>query len=171
MGDLEIRQDLEFHRREVRAENVGWAVMLLILLAALLGLFGSGPLSKATAQAAGGGLTVKYNRFARYLAPAELTLTFSPDSIQEGGLHVWLSREFLQHVQIQQITPEPDSVQLEGQRLTYTFKALKTGQPQQVVFQLEMQAIGTLKGAAGLAGTSAQAGQAEEVQFSSFIYP
>lgn len=41
VGDVELAQDLAFHRRELRAERIGWAVMLMIVLLALLGLFGS----------------------------------------------------------------------------------------------------------------------------------
>ena len=42
-GDLEIDEDLPFQRREWFAERVAWAVMALLIAAALLGLFGTGP--------------------------------------------------------------------------------------------------------------------------------
>ncbi|GMA17427.1 hypothetical protein E5F05_11220 [Deinococcus metallilatus] len=168
IGDLELAQDLEFHRREVRIERLGWAAMLLIVLAALLGLFGSGPLSEKRVQTPDGGLQVKYNRFARYMAPTELRLTFSPGAVRDDQVHIWLSREYLQHMEIQKIIPEPDSAQLEGNRLTYTFNALQNGQPGQILFELQTEAIGRLRGAAGLAGAS---GNTQEVRFTSFIYP
>lgn len=168
IGDVELAQALAFHRRELRAERIGWAVMLLIVLLALLGLFGSGPLSKHRVQTADGGLQVKYNRFARYLAPTELRLTFSPAAVKDARVHVWLSRAYLQHMEIQKIIPEPDSVQLEGKRLTYTFKVLQNSQPGEILFELESEAIGRLRGAAGLAGP---AGKNQEVAFTTFIYP
>lgn len=168
VGDLELAQDLEFHRRELRAERIGWAAMLLVVLLALLGLFGSGPLSRNQIQTADGGLQVRYNRFARYMAPTELRLTFGPEAVQDGQVHVWLSRQYVQHLQIQKIIPEPDSVQLEGQRLTYTFNVLQNGQPGEIVFELETKATGHLRGAAGLAGPS---GKTREVAFATFVYP
>ncbi|WP_051935415.1 hypothetical protein [Deinococcus sp. YIM 77859] len=166
VSDLDITQDLEFHRRELRAEKIGWLLMLLVVVAALLGVFGSGPLSKGQVRAAGGALSAEYPRFARYLAPAELRLTFDPAAVQEGALHVWLSREFLDEVQVEAITPEPDAQQLEGDRLTYTFGARNTGEPVEVVFQLRMADIGRLPGRVGLTNTTA-----EELRFNTLIYP
>jgi hypothetical protein len=42
-GDLEIQEDLPFQRREWLVERVAWGVMALLIVAALLGLFGTGP--------------------------------------------------------------------------------------------------------------------------------
>ena len=53
LGDLEVGQDLDFQRREWAVQRVGWGAMALVILAALLGLFGSsGPLSRAATNAA-----------------------------------------------------------------------------------------------------------------------
>lgn len=48
VGDLEIEEDLDHQRRCWKLERASWAVMALVLLAAMAGLFGSGPLSWAT---------------------------------------------------------------------------------------------------------------------------
>lgn len=165
IGDLDLEQDLSFHRRELRAERVGWGLMLLVVVAALLGLFGSGPLSWGQTQSADGQLEVEYDRFARDLAPTELRLTLHPDPAQGEEVRVWLSRDFLQRVQLQQITPEPQSVETGPGRLTYTFPAAPAGSPVRVVFRGQTQGSGLLRGNAGLPGTAA------EVRFSTFIYP
>jgi hypothetical protein len=60
---MEIETDLEFQRRVWRVPRVGWLIIGAAVVAALLGLFGTGPLSRASTD--GGGLTVEYDRFAR----------------------------------------------------------------------------------------------------------
>ncbi len=47
---LDVEEDMAFQRRNWRAERIGWAAMVAIVIAAVLGLFASGPLSWATAQ-------------------------------------------------------------------------------------------------------------------------
>ncbi len=42
VGDLDIEQDLDFERRQWHVQRVGWVVFLLILLAAFVGLLGTG---------------------------------------------------------------------------------------------------------------------------------
>ncbi|GAA5514425.1 hypothetical protein Dcar01_03180 [Deinococcus carri] len=168
IGDLELSQDLDFHRREIRGEKIGWAVMLLVVLAALLGLFGSGPLSTGEARTPDGRLEAEYNRFARYMAPAELRLTFRPEAVREGQVQVWLSRDYLQHMVIQKVIPEPDSVQLDGPRLIYTFNVRQGTQSGDLVFELETEAIGRLNGSLGLMEPT---GAAQGAGFSTFIYP
>jgi hypothetical protein len=71
-GDLEIPEDLPFQRREWVAERVAWAVMALLIAGALLGFFGTGPLSRTTAGDEAGPLWLEYERFARLLAAGAL---------------------------------------------------------------------------------------------------
>ncbi len=47
---LEIYDDPESHRRGWMAQRVAWSAALLVLLAAGLGLFGGGVLSRTTSQ-------------------------------------------------------------------------------------------------------------------------
>ena len=37
----------EYHRREWAVQRIGWCVMTLVLAAAVAGVFGSGPVSRA----------------------------------------------------------------------------------------------------------------------------
>lgn len=50
VGDLELGQDLPFQRREWAVQRIAWAAMAAVLTAALLGLFGSGPVSDAVVE-------------------------------------------------------------------------------------------------------------------------
>lgn len=55
-----------------RVERIGWAVLAALLLWALLGGAGNGPLAHASLRDAG--IVLDYERFARRGAPTELTL-------------------------------------------------------------------------------------------------
>ena len=49
IGDLDLNQDLDHEARESRAQSIGWAVIAVLLVAALAGLFGGGALSSRMA--------------------------------------------------------------------------------------------------------------------------
>lgn len=50
---------------EWRLQQLGWAVMALIVVLALLGVFSTGPLSWSSTTAADGTVEVQYQRFVR----------------------------------------------------------------------------------------------------------
>jgi hypothetical protein len=104
-GELEIDQDLQFQRRMWRTERVGWGAMAILLICAVMGLFGNGPLSRMTAQT-GELLTVEYQRFGRYQAPMEMRL-YLAGFTKDHSLFFQLDHTFLSHVQITRITPQP----------------------------------------------------------------
>ncbi len=62
-GDLEIPEDLPFQRREWVAERIAWTVMALVVGAAVLGLFGSGWLSRSIAGDQGAPVWLEYERY------------------------------------------------------------------------------------------------------------
>ena len=121
VGDLDIEQDLDFQQRSWRVQRAGWIAMALVTLLALLGLFGSGPLGNATAGEEGAPLRLEYGRFVRLGAPSHLRVHIGPGTTPNGEAHLWLSRAYLEEIEIQRITPEPDRVEAGPDRLTYIF--------------------------------------------------
>ena len=98
---MEIDADLSFHRRVWIAQRIGWFLVGLLIIAALLGFFGSGPVSRASVQ--GNGLRIEYERFARKQQPTKILFAIygaRPQSQLE------LSRAYFDSVQIEQITGE-----------------------------------------------------------------
>jgi hypothetical protein len=164
VGTLEVAQDLEFQRRSWTVQRIGWVVMALVIVAALLGLFGPGPLSSATAGEQGGALWAEYRRFGRYASPSTLRIHLGTGAARDGEARVWLSREYLEGVRIQHITPEPDSVEAGLDRITYAFRVAEPGQPVAVTFHLELQQIGPTTGRVGLP-------DGPSLTFSQFVYP
>jgi hypothetical protein len=77
---------------------------------------------------------------------------------------LWLSREYLENVQLQKVTPEPKRVEASPERLTYVFEVSKPGKPMAVTFNLMPDKVGRLEGRVGLQG-------GRSLGFEQFVYP
>jgi hypothetical protein len=164
IGDLDIGQDIVFQRREWSAQRIGWALMALLSLAALAGLLGPGPLSRAIAGDEGGSLWLEYSRFERLQDPTSLKLNIGPLRSADGTARVWVSRDYLQKVQVEQVTPPPESVEAGPDRLTYVFRVAPADQPTAIVFHINHQTVGKLTSQIGLES-------GPELSFGQFVYP
>lgn len=164
-GDLEINQDLAFEKRTWVFERTGWALMAIVIVAAWLGLFGiHGMLSDTTLTHDAAPLRLTYNRFARRVAPASLVFEVGPGAGKPGSLTIWLSRSYVDRIQIERITPFPQRVQTGGDRMMFTFSVPESGEPAVIRFDLQTDTAGMLRGEAGL-------GSAAPLRFQTLVYP
>jgi hypothetical protein len=160
--DLEIAEDLAFQERSWVVQRVGWVVMGLLALAGLLGLLGAGLLSGAKAGEPGDPLWLEYDRFERFQSPTQLQVHFIPKQV--GQVRIWLDRDYLEQVQLQQVSPQPLRVEAAADHWVYVFRATQPNQATAVTFFFQPQHIGSLSGSIGL---EAQ----ETLDFSQFVYP
>jgi hypothetical protein len=116
-----LEHDEAFHRREWRASSIAWFVYLGLMLAAALGVFGSGPLSHAQAGDPEGALRVEYERFARFGAPQRVLV--HARSGPDGTVRLLLGHSLRDAFQITRITPEPESTTIVGDGIEYRFAA------------------------------------------------
>jgi hypothetical protein len=163
MGGLHVSENIRLQRRFWVAERIGWGVLTLIVLAALLGLFGTGPLDRATAVAATGALRADYPRFARIQSPLSVTLRFEPPAGQARA-QIWLEQSYLDAIDLKRITPEPESAVLGADRLTYVFALGEEAGQRTVKIQFEARGPGYLEGRMGVV-------DAGEVNIGHFFYP
>jgi hypothetical protein len=140
-----------------RVERAGLVAMALVIVAALTGLTGGGPLSRAQARTADGRLTLEYERFMRWDAPAPLRLRFDASAADGGEIRVWLDRGYLRDVKIERVVPEPQKVQLGAGRVTYVFPSAGGSAGDTVTMYVEPQSVGAVSLRAGLAGGRALA--------------
>jgi hypothetical protein len=119
-SSLQIAQDLDFQAREWRFQRIGWVGMLVVVVAALLGAFATGPLSRSVERAGDESLTVSFERFTRFGAPSELVIDVPPDAVGDEA-RVAISRDYLTAFQVQAVSPEPDVVRTRGDTLVYAF--------------------------------------------------
>ena len=120
---LEIWQDLAFERRQWKVQRVGWIVIAIILLLALLGVFGNGPLSHAETSA--GALRAEYERFTHADAPT--TLHIHVRAPGQGNVRLAINRDYLDAIPIQHIRPAPLRVESAGNDQVYEFAAPDAG--------------------------------------------
>lgn len=165
IGNLEIQQDLEHERLEWKIERIAWAIIAALLLAALAGLLGPGPLSQATAGREGAPLRVKFNRLAHYQAPEDLRVHVGSGVAREGRIRVWIGREHVQSMELDYIDPEPESVEVSPERFTYTFAV--SGDERNgtaLLFHYEPDSFGPVSIVMGLE-------DGPELAFTQFVYP
>jgi len=164
VGELEIEEDLDFQRRMWRVQQIGWALLVLVVVAALLGLFGKGPLSRAVAGRAGVPFQVEYERFGRYKAPMRMTIHIGPGVAEQGQIRLWLAREYLEAIQIQQIVPEPADVVSDGTGATYVFQVADSSAPNTVSVDFVAEQF-------GLETVRIQVDEWPPLRFRQLIYP
>lgn len=166
VGDLEVAEDMKAQRRNWTFQRIGTALMVLVALAGLLGLFGgTGTLSRATAGDQEAPLSIEeYERFLRLGKPTTLQIRLDEAAITGGEARVWLSREYLDSVQFQEIDPQPDRVEAAPDRRVYVFDARGLDRPAAITFELEPDEVGPLEGRVGLDGGTS-------LTFGQFVYP
>jgi hypothetical protein len=162
IGDIEIEQDLDLERKEWTVERIGWLVMILVIIAALVGLLGSGPFSVGTARVSG--LEVEYRRVERKHAPTTLTVRLGEGTASSDEVRFWVSRGFLDSVRMEQVTPDPEAVISGEDRDTYVFKVSQAGGPGRVVFHYQPDGVGSRATKMGVEG-------AAEVALTTFVFP
>jgi hypothetical protein len=165
IGPLEISQDLDFQRRSWRVQRFGWVLMLMVSLAALLGLFGRGILSSAHLGADASPIRAEYERFLRANAPGTLTIFIGSAAIRpDSTAELWLDRTWLAGMKVRAITPEPDGTRMDANRVMYTFSLDPAAAPARVTFDLETRSSGRINGRVGLVN-------GPSYNFSQFSYP
>ncbi|HEU4616679.1 MAG TPA: hypothetical protein VFV10_01495 [Gammaproteobacteria bacterium] len=163
-GGLEIDEDIERERRHWLYERIVWSLMALVVVAEILGAFGGGVLSRATAGSPERGLAVEYSRVWRKNAPTDLRFRMPRAPADGGELTLWIARRYLDKLDVDEITPEPERVEVGADRLTYVFNAHEPGIPAEILFEIEPQTWGRLHAAAGLEGGA-------QVAFTQTIFP
>jgi hypothetical protein len=138
-GDLDLAYDPVHEEREWCVQRIGWALIGLAILAAIIGVLGPGPLSKKREGKMGAALFVEYQRFARYQAPGEFKVLCRPEGKEQFRLS--LDRTFIEQTEIKEISPEPFETSAAGDTYVYFFK-LGQGEEQLVTIRFESKRFG-----------------------------
>jgi hypothetical protein len=137
--ELEVHENITFQRRDWLAQRIGWGVICLILLAALAGLTGSGPLSSVTRTE--GPFTLEYERFVRHGARTALTLHVEPQAIAEGRVRIAVDRHFLVANDLQRLVPEPNATRGRDDAVEFIYD-VAPGDGLQVRWTMEPDQLG-----------------------------
>lgn len=146
MVTLQIGQNERFQRREWRFERIGWVIVALFVVAGLVGLLGTGPLSWATAGSDQGLVTVEYQRITHHEADDSLELLFAAEAVEDGTISLELNGSWVAGVDIQSISPQPAEERAVPGGVVFDIAVERPGQTS-VVIGFRAQEYGTLDAA------------------------
>jgi hypothetical protein len=112
-------EDVRFEHRWHRVQRVGRAILVLGVAAAVLGVFGTGPLASATARAPGGAFSIDYDRFLRSTQSTDLQI--SAQSARRPAT-VAVAQSYLDTTGLTDVSPQPDSETARGDRVVLTWQ-------------------------------------------------
>ncbi len=144
--NLQIQQNFKHQRREWTIQRVGWVIMTLFVLASAIGLLGHGGLAKQELKT--GNLAMEYQRFARYEAPAMITV--SVENPADDPVRIWMDADYAHRIRFDRIVPEPATTRLGPDRLVFEFSTDPGQHSIRVTFHYTPEAIGPAGGRIGL---------------------
>lgn len=163
IGDLEINQDISVQRRMWKIQRIGWAAMAVIVILGLVGLFGHGPVSRASVGDRQGPLWIEYERFGRHQGSSELRLHIRVADTSKP-VSIWIGPDYAAHVDIQQITPSPLRTTLADHGFTFEIATADQHEPGVVTLLLQFRDIGWVTGEIRLPGSN-------PLSIRQFVYP
>jgi hypothetical protein len=168
--DLSDEIDPRFGHIEHAVQRAGWVVMGVLLLAAVLGVFGGGVLSNATVRQSGPGyeLELEYPRFGRVESNLEMTLRITAPEQQAEQVTVVLSGDLRHKTTIQTISPQPESEAVLGDSIVYTWRVDGWEHPQVIAFEYEAR---DWRGVDGRLDVSAGDQALGALTFDQFLFP
>jgi hypothetical protein len=148
---LELDQDQRFQRREWRFQRVGWGVFALLVVAALLGLFGAGgPLARGHAASGGApAVEVDFSRFVHRQTATPVQVRVA-GPLAGAALELWVEREFLARQRLERIHPEPSAMAFGDGRFRYRFDVADPAGPFEIDLLLHPERTGRLQGRLGV---------------------
>jgi hypothetical protein len=156
-------ETMPFHRWQFFAERVGWCAMFAILAFALLGGFGRGWLSSATASSEEDSLSVEYERFGRKNASCELRIRVAPRLVGDR-LQVNFDREFIDNVRVETFMPQFESAARDAEGVTFAFQ-IESGVGEPLIeLSYQPEKVGPLP-------CRIRVNDSEAIALNQFIYP
>jgi hypothetical protein len=131
---IELDEDLRFQRVEWIVQRVSWVLWAGIIVAALAGLVGPGPLSNTEASASDGLITVAYERFVHYHHPTTIDIMLGPSAEVGNPARVKLSQTLLDRLEVLRIEPEPESREVTSDGIVYSFPMRLKRKPERCGF-------------------------------------
>ncbi len=162
-NELEIDEDISFERSTWKIQRVGWVIMLLIVLSAILGFTGRGGLlnvNKQTVTSTDGTMEIEYERFQRREASSELKITLK--NISTPSPTIFFSTDFYTKQRIDKIIPEPEKVEAGADGIVYTFAV--DAPNTQLIFHTKSTTFGQIQYSVQRPGSSAET-------IKHFVYP
>ncbi len=161
-GDLEIEDNMKAQRRLWKIQRVVRTLALLILVLALAGAFGGGPLSHG--KAVQGGSSIEYERIAYRDTPQTYRLQVTKELAPSGKARVWWEQEASRRVTLEQVVPEPGRTTLAAGRMIFEFEVEAEQGPFEIQFEFSSGDVGVHPSRIGIEG-------GPTLEFTQFVLP
>lgn len=155
---LDLDDDPAFLERERRVGRLGWVVLSLFVLAGLAGLLGPGPLSSTTSGTDADPVRISYDRVVHLDSADRLTLLLDTSTAEGDSLSVELTGSWLGGVDLETVSPEPDTQKLLPGGARYEFAVGRAGDTE-VTLGFRPQQLGRLTLTATVGGVTTTAHQ------------
>ncbi|MEP9037203.1 hypothetical protein ABKU91_09070 [Enterobacter hormaechei] len=157
-----IKESYRLLTFEYAFRQVGFIVLLGIIVAALAGLFSSGAVSDVEKTNEAKSLTLSYERFGRRQTESRMTLTFPVTS--EGKYILSLTSESSDVYEPASVWPQPDSMYSRGNTLFLVYDNLKQSDKFTVLLFITPTKAGKWT-------NSIRVNNGPDIRFWQFIYP
>jgi hypothetical protein len=149
---LHVEADPAFQRRTWLIQRIGWGLFAMLILAALAGLFGSGPLSRTESGAPESGLQVEYDRFARLHAPTTVVIRADRRPARGDDLAIVLSGAMHREFELSSTMPPSDGASVAPDSAILTFRTDRQSGELTIVLHVKPQQVGMAASRIGIAG-------------------
>ncbi|EGQ5286054.1 hypothetical protein F6U00_002711 [Enterobacter hormaechei] len=157
-----IKESYRLLTFEYAFRQVGFIVLLAIILAAIAGLFSSGLVSDEEKTNSANSMTLNYERFGRRQTESRMTLTFPVTS--EGKYTLSLTSESSDTYEPGSVWPQPDSMYSRGNTLFLVYDRLKQTDKFTVLLFITPSKAGKWT-------NSIRVNNEPDIRFWQFIYP
>ena len=153
--ELQLEEDIKWTERSWIIQRIGWVLLLLFVLLAALGVFGTGVLSNVHKQS--GEYSVDYERFGRFQMPQEIKI-MAPS--KKGKVVITIPQSFLKNYEIPSSIPQPTQQRFDSTHLILEYPS---NGPALIMFEIEAEKTGN--------HTAEILINDQAFTFSQFIYP
>jgi hypothetical protein len=116
-SSMDMEDEIDLHKKGWIIQRIGWAVLLLTLVFAALGLFGDGILSQS--QIANETTTINYQRFGRYQSPMAIKVNVNAS----GKFELKIPQAYLRNMELDKIVPQANNNRIVDDKMIFTFHA------------------------------------------------
>ena len=135
---VELDEELDLHIKGWKIQRVGWVLFAIFVIAAALGFFGLGPVSKQ--KVSFGEHFIEYEKYNRFEAETEIKLSIVP---QNGIALLSIPQDYLESFEISKVMPQPEKQEVVNGNYQFQFLAQS---PALIKVFLMPKKTGTIKG-------------------------
>lgn len=152
---LELDEDIVMHEKGWVVQRIGWALMMLTILAGALGLFGEGVISKQQPKL--GELRAEYDKFFRYETEMKIVIESPASDIST----ISLPQAYLKKFRMVRFVPDPLDNITNSEDVVFNFQGT---QNHIVTIYMVPKSYGTIN-------ANMRVNSLDPIQLSHFIYP